>query len=185
MGLSTKNTRAHLTWLLALGLASACGSTDAPIVDGGTPPENDTGSPDAGPPPPMGVLELGTGDGRFEPILDGAVVGLSRGFQGLQHVPVALRVREMHTDRAILELTLTRDRDGMVVSDPLRVRIPFVAYDGYDELTGIQLVTPDEDDVLSETVTLSAHVENRDGATAMADVGFSVVWEDELLTGEP
>ena len=129
MGLSTKHGYARLTWLLALGLVSACGGTDAPVVDGGTPPVNDTGGPDAGPPPPMGVLELGAGDDRFEPILDGAVVGLSRGFQGLQHIPVALRVREMHTDRAILELTLTRDRDGMVVSDPLRVRIPFVAYD--------------------------------------------------------
>jgi len=164
------------------GTIGACGSTVVPD-DGGGSPGDDTGSAaDADAlPPPMGILELGTGVEAFEPITDGSTIGLTRGFQGLQHVWVSLRVREMDTDRAITELTLTREQDDVVVSDSFRVRIPFEVHGGYAELLGIQLVTPDENAVLDEAVILSARVENRDGASAEADARFSVVWEDDLI----
>lgn len=145
---------------------------------------------DAGPPLPgqdagptvwhQGVLELGTGAAVFEPVSDGQTLALSRGPQGLQHVYVSLRLYDVDPTLAITELSLTRDRDGVRVNEPFRVRLAYEMQPEGLELIGAQLVTPDEDAAFGESLVLAARVEGRDGSWAEAQASVHVVWEEEL-----
>ena len=164
--------------------ASACGLTLL-CACGGAPEATD-----AGPPPPAvdagemvaheGVLELGTGSLEFEPVSDGDTIGLSRGNQGLQHVYVSLRLREVDPELAITEISLTRVVDGEPVNEPFRARHPFELRDAWAELIGLRLVTPDEEAAFGEPLDLFARVEGRDGSWAEAGARVHVVWDDEL-----
>ena len=128
----------------------------------------------------QGTLELGTGAAIFEPISDGDTVGLTRGPQGLQHVYVSLRLREVDPELAITELSLTRERDMVMVNEPFRARLAYEMPPEGPELIGAQLVTPDENAAFGETLLLAARVEGRDGSWAETQRTVHVVWEEEL-----
>ena len=153
---------------------SAC--SQSPGEDAGVPERSDAGAPSDH----EGVLELGTGDESFLPVSDDDLLGLSRGIQGLQHVYVSLRVREVDPELAITEIVLARQSDGVAVNEPFRVRLPYVAQAERAELVGAQLVVPDEERVFGEPLVLTARIEDRHGAWAEASAQVRVVWEDEL-----
>jgi len=128
----------------------------------------------------QGVLELGVGDLAFSGVTPDQSVGLTRGPQGLQHLWVAVRIRSMSPERAIVSLSLTRDLDGQVVSSPFRVRLPFSEHDGYAERVGLQLVIPDPNVVLGQYATLRGEVVNREAVKAESSAHVVVFWEDQL-----
>lgn len=166
---------------LLVGLA-ACGTEEGPT---GPAPGSDAGpaaAPDAGPLVPDAHLMVGTGELAFEPIADGQVLSLIHGFQGLQHVWIGVRASDFDPDRAIIALSLDRERDGRPATDALRVRLPFQVdpAGAYVERTGIQFVVLDQNLVLGEPLLLTAEVENPLGAHATATAHVTVVWEENL-----
>lgn len=142
-------------------------------------PPTDAGR-DAGPPP---ELEIGSGGILvFEPVSDGDTVELARGCQGGQHVWISLRARHLDTRPALITLRGTRVDDGSVISIPVTVRLTFEDREGYDEITGLQLIIPDPENVLSGEIDISARVaEDRPGGLIVsATRRVSVVWGDEV-----
>ena len=172
----TGQMRALLAGLAVSCLVSACDSAPPTGTDAG-PTSADAGEVVTA---HEGTLELGTGATAFEPISDGDTVALSRGVQGLQHVWVSLRLREVDPELAITELTLTRVRDDAMVNEPFRARLAFELGTDGAELIGAQLVVPDEDAALGEPLVLRARVEARDGGWAEAEARIDIVPEDEL-----
>lgn len=176
--------RLHHCGILSAALFTACAGTEVetpPSQDAGFAAVVDAGHVDAGEQSaPSGILELGVGYDAFAGVASDQSVGLTRGAQGLQHVWVAVRIRSMSPARAVVSLRLTRDNDGLVVSQPYRVRLPFSTHEGYAERVGMQLVVPDPNAVLGQYVTLSGEVENAEGVKAEAATHVLVFWEDQL-----
>jgi hypothetical protein len=112
------------------------------------------------------VVELGSGRERFVPLADGDTAFLERGFQGAQHVLVSVRAEDLPEDRYLVNFELVRD-DGLLLSEPSRVRVPFESNEAGAQITGYRLVVGNEklEDALGSTATLSATVE--------ADLGSS------------
>lgn len=153
--------------LLAFALLAACDPVDV--------------GPDANIAP---SLEVGTGDVAFTSFEDGDTLELVRGAQGAQHVWVALRASGIDPRGTILNLALTRDRDGAVVSQTFHVRVSLTPVEGerYAEVTGLTLVVPDPAQALLEDLTLRATVteqESAGGRMATRERRVRVAW------GEP
>ncbi len=168
---------ALLASLAVLSLVPACDSAAPMETDAGPPPSDDAGAMVV---PHEGTLVLGTGATSFEPVADGDTLGLTRGLQGLQHVWISLRLRDVDPELAITELTLTRASDGRVVNEPFRARLPYAPGADVAELVGAQLVIPDEAAALGQSLLLHARVEGRDGGWAEADAQIDIVPENEL-----
>jgi len=165
---------------LLVGLV-ACGAEEDPM---GPPPEADAGPmslPDTGPVPEPELM-LGTGERGFEPVSDGQVLPLIRGPQGLQHVWISLRAQDFDPNRAIIALSLERERDGRATTEPYRARLPFEVDPAgvYVERIGIQLVVPNPNLVLGEDLLLTAGIENPLGAEGAASAHITVQWEEDL-----
>jgi hypothetical protein len=109
-------------------------------------------------------LEVGTGEQQFEPFEDGDTVPLILGSQGAQHVAVSVRVFGLDPRGTILDLRLTRDRDGMTVSQTFMVRVslePVAGSPGLAEAWGLTLVVPEPDQAIGEALTLRVRVTER------------------------
>ena len=132
---------------------------------------------DAGATLPTAHLELGVGAAAFSMIEDGGRVGLTRGPQGLQHVWVAARIRDMDPERVIVELSLSRQSDGALVSEGYRVRLPFQTHTGYAERVGMQLVVLSPDDIVDRYAILTGRAINSEGVRAEATTRVLVQWE--------
>jgi hypothetical protein len=106
------------------------------------------------------ALEVGNGHVAFVSFEDGDTLELVRGVQGLQHVWVAIRLWGIEPRGTILSLSLVRDRDEAVVSQPLHVRVSLTPVEGepYSEVTGLTLVVPVPEEALDEALTLRASV---------------------------
>jgi hypothetical protein len=148
---------------MLLGLALALGG-----CDDGDPPPDDAGAP---------RLVVGVGEGAFQSFEDGDTLDLVSGCQGLQHVWVALRTAGIAPRGVIVDLSLTRDRDGEVVSQPFLVRVTFdVGPDGMDEQVGLTLVVPDPEAAIGEDLTLRATVTDQDDVTLTAERPIRIAW---------
>ena len=153
----------------------------------GCPGDDD--DPDGGPVPIDGELgpEVAIGTGgieRYVPIDDGDTVLMARGCQGGQHVWVGVRARGLDTEPALVSLSGVRVRDGQMVSIPITVRLRFVqdVADGWDEITGIQLVIPIADQAIDEEIDIRAQVAEdfRGGQMQEATRRVRVVWGGEV-----
>lgn len=155
----------HLSLAIAL-LVSACdpGST----------------TPDAGP-PPTPSLEIGTGEGQFRAFPDGDTLDLVRGCQGSQHVWVALRAASVEPTGTIIDLSIRRASDDVVVSQIFHVRIslrpvgndPFL-FEQYG-LTA-QIPDPETDMVVGQDLILSATVTDADGVEVSGERPIQIEW---------
>lgn len=115
-------------------------------------------SVDAGP----ARLEVGAGEAAFEAFDDGDLVPLVMGPQGGYHVPVSVRVAGLDPRGTILDLRLTRDRDGATVSQTFVVRVSLEALPtGLAEAWGLTLVVPEPDQAVEEPLTLRVRVTER------------------------
>ena len=154
---------------IAAVLLVACGS--------GAPSDGGTDGADVSVPEPE--LIVGSGETELSPLTDGETVELVRGHQGLQHIVIALRFTGMDPDSTTVELALRRVRDGQLVSDRYRVRLPFEAReDGWFERPGILLVVPEPTDALGEELHLTARIENRADQTAETEAKLRIAWAE-------
>ena len=168
---------ARIALTLALLLAVGCDPVSPPgdggQVDGGPPS-------DVGPPGDGGALSLqvGVGEGVFHPIEDRQELEMVTGCQGSQHVWTAVRAQGIARRGTIIELSLTRERDETVISQPFRVRISLqeVAGQPYAELAGLTLLVPEPEDALGEDLTLRATVVAEDGAMVEDSRPVRVIW---------
>ncbi len=154
-------------------MLAACGDDDEPATDASS--EDAAGG---------GRFDLGEGArGDFRAIENGDTLTLVRGCQGLQHVWIAMRAYELDTSPALVQVLLTRNRDGEAVSTPLQVRITFQDSEVADsELTGLALVVPDPALGLGEELTLNARLSetNAGGAIVTETRSVRLQWGTEV-----
>jgi len=164
------------------------------VLSGCPDPGGGGGGDDGGTDPPDGRapgepwVTIGTGGlGTYEELSDGDTAYLARGCQGGQHVWISLRAGRLDTMPALIQLRAQRERDEMDVSIPFQVRLTFepVPEEEYDQLTGLQLVIPNPEEVLGEEVVIRARVsENVAGGASAEDERHVVVeWGDEVCGG--
>jgi len=124
----------------------------------------------------FGVV-LGTGRNRLMPLSDGDVLYLELGHQGLQHVLVSIRLSGLPQDRYVVDFQLIRD-DGIAVSEPARVRLPFVALsDGSGvELLGYTLVVVEPALGIGRDAVLRVSVEGPNGEFGRDERRVRVEW---------
>ena len=123
---------------------------------------------------------VGTGRDTHVPIDEGDTVYLELGHQGLQHVLVSLRLIGLEQARYVVDFTLIRD-DGVSVSEPSRVRLPFSALpDGSGvELLGYTLVVADPALGVGHDAVLRVAVDGPDGEVATDERRVHVEWAPE------
>ncbi len=123
-------------------------------------------------------VEIGNGADTFVAFDDGDTLGLIHGCQGAQHIWIALRAWGLDPRGTILDLALTRDRDGLRVSQTFTVRVSLqpVAGTDYAEVTGLTLVVPEPDLAIGEDLTLSATVTAMDGRSATSERHIRTDW---------
>jgi hypothetical protein len=173
MPLIDRHTLAVLGSVAAL-LAAGCPPGDPPADDAGT----------AG----GAEVAVGTGGiGLYVPLVDGDTALMARGCQGGQHVWIGVRARGLDTEPALVSLSGIRVRDGAMISIPVTVRLRFVqnVEDGWDEITGIQLIVPIAEQAIDEEIDIFARVaeDTRGGQTIQAQRRVTVIWGDEVCGG--
>lgn len=156
----------------ALGALAGCPSGDAPL-DGGGEVRLDGGGSSA----PF-TVELGTGRTAFRPVAGDDTLYMENGLQGLQHVLVSLRVVGLDEGRYLTDFALTRD-DGLVVSYPAQVRLPFALADDGVELLGYQLVVREPDAIAGFSGRVRASVEGAGGEVDADERAVQVEWAPE------
>jgi hypothetical protein len=132
-------------------------------------------------PPPTPRLEVGTGR-YFTALGDGATLELARGCQGSQHVFVSMRAWDLASLNARVTLTLERAADGLVVSSPYAIRLPFEAGttpDAPATLEGLLLVVPDPAPALGREVRLTASIETEASERATDTRSATLQWGTE------
>ncbi|MGE0792423.1 MAG: hypothetical protein AB7S26_42505 [Sandaracinaceae bacterium] len=124
-------------------------------------------------------VTLGVGEGVYHDLAEGQTLQLVHGCQGAQHVWVALRASGIEPRGPIIDLALTRDRDGSVVSQPFTVRVSFDrAASGHDELAGLTLVVPDPGQAIGEALTLRANVVDANDVEVIDERHVGLEWGD-------
>ena len=120
---------------------------------------------------------LGTGRETYVPIVNGETMYLERGNQGLQHVLVSIRLPGLPQDRYLVDFQLVRN-DGVPVSEPARVRLPFnTMADGSGvELLGYTLVVADPALGVGYDGVLRVTVEGPDDEVAAYQRNIHVEW---------
>jgi len=123
--------------LLALLLLWSCG-TPPPAVEPG--------------------LTLGAGEGAYRDFEDGETLGLITGCQGSQHVWVAMRAQGIDRRGTLIDVSIRRASDDVVVSQTFRVRISMQPVPGSEtlyELYGLTVQVPEPDEAIGEDLILS------------------------------
>jgi hypothetical protein len=162
-------------WLLAPLLALPLG------CDPVEPGDPDASAPtDAAAPAVEPRLEIGTGAEGFGTFEDGETLDIVSGCQGAQHIWVALRVWGLNPRGTILDVSLARDRDEMVVSQTFRVRVSLTAVEDadYADVWGLTLVVPEPDQAVEEDLTLRATVTAMDETSVSASRPIRAEWND-------
>lgn len=152
--------------LLALLLLLGC--------DPGNPPVEDASVPVLDP-----MLELGVGEGRFATFEDGQTLDLVSGCQGLQHVWIAMRGQGIDPRGTLVDLSLRRASDDVMVSQVFRVRISMQPVDGMPgvyELYGLTMIVPTPDDAIGQDLVVSATVTDRADVVLMDERPIRIDW---------
>ena len=120
---------------------------------------------------------LGTGRETYVPIVNGETMYLELGNQGLQHVLVSIRLPGLPQDRYLVDFRLVRN-DGVAVSEPARVRLPFnMMPDGSGvELLGYTLVVAEPSLGVGHDGVLRVTVEGPDEEVAADERNVHVEW---------
>ncbi len=150
-----------------------------------TPPPDgiDAGADDAA--PLRGTLGLGEGERVYREIEDGDVLLIAQGCQGSQHVWLTLQASaEMDPRGMVVQLSLARARDEMLVSAQFRLRLSFTPDVGgsFSQLTGLTLQIEDPSIAIGEDLILHGRIEDRDGTEALTDRHVRVMWGDEVCS---
>ncbi len=150
---------------------TACGGAGTGPTDGATDADAEVSSSTA-------RIEVGNGADTFRAFQDGATLDLVHGCQGAQHIWTAIRAWGMNPRGTVLDLSLTRDSDGLQVSQTFTVRVSLQPVDGqvYDQVTGLTLVVPEPDQAIGEDLTLHATVTDMEGLSASSDRHIRTDW---------
>lgn len=126
-------------------------------------------------------VELGTGRDGFEAFEDGQTLELVSGCQGAQHIWTAVRARGMDPRGTILDVAVTRDSDGMLMSQVFHVRVSLepVACTDYAEVSGLTVVIPEPDLAIGEDLTMRVTVTDREERTASIERPIRTEWATE------
>lgn len=175
-----------LTLVALVFLIGACASTGGQQApeDGGPGPVAQDGaaiapSRDAGGPLPFAIA-VGLGEpGAYLPPLPDETLLLQRGCQGAQHVFTAIRARGTKGALARVEVRVFRTRDGVLVSVPLDVRLPYEPdpySTGIKRITGLTPVIEVPGDVVGDAVEVRVAVTDDGGERAEGLVRGRVEW---------
>ena len=125
-------------------------------------------------------LTVGTGRNTHMPLSDGDTLHLELGHQGLQHVLVSIQLVGLPQDRYPVDFQLIRN-DGVAVSEPTRVRLPFIAtQDGSGaELLGYTLVVLEPALGVGHDAVLRVAVEGPEGGVVADQREVHVEWAPE------
>ncbi|AKU92394.1 hypothetical protein [Vulgatibacter incomptus] len=129
------------------------------------------------------AFELGTGVSSFVPLADGDLLYLQRGFQGGQHVYVAIRASGVSDPECLrLKMALYRADDGRRVSVLFDMDLYYSPDpqgpppDGVYEWTGLLLAVPNPDDVLDVPLRLEAELQQEGGGRPKEAREVTVEW---------
>ncbi len=141
-------------------------------------PDGSTGEPDAWTPSGDPSVELGTGRDSFEAFDDGDTLQLVAGCQGAQHIWTSVRAWGLDPRGTILDVSVTRDSDAMVVSQTFRVRVSLepVAGTDYAQVSGLTVVVPEPDLAIGEALTMRLSVTDMEGRTATDERPIMLEW---------
>src|SRR5690606_31582998 len=103
------------------------------------------------------------------------------GCQGAQHIWTAVRARGMDPRGTILDVAVTRDSDGMLMSQVFHVRVSLepVACTDYAEVAGLTVVIPEPDLAIGEDLTMRVTVTDREERTASIERPIRTEWATE------
>lgn len=134
--------------------------------------------------PAEGTLRIGSGERDFTPIEDGDVLLIARGCQGSQHVWITLQSEDMDPRGMVVELSLLRAADEVLVSAQFRLRLSFTAdaTGTYAQLTGLTLQIPEPDTAIGQDLVLRGRLEDRSGAVASDERRVRVEWGTEVCS---
>lgn len=124
-------------------------------------------------------LSIGTGEGRFSSFEDNDTLDLLAGCQGAQHVWVALRATGLDPRGTIIDLSLRRASDDVVVSSAFRVRVsmdPVPGMEGHFEVYGLTAVVPEPDEALGQDLLLSVRVTDRADVEVFDERPIRIDW---------
>jgi len=127
--------------------------------------------PGDGGPPVEPSLTLGTGEGRYRNFEDGEVLDIVSGCQGSQHIWIALRAEGLDARGTIIDVSIRRASDDVVVSQTFRLRLslqPVPGNLGLHEVYGLTLIIPEPEEAIGEELIVSAIVTDR-GGTEVTD----------------
>ena len=122
-------------------------------------------------PPPEPSLSIGTGESQYEAFEDGQTLNIVAGCQGLQHIWMGLRAEGIDPRGTIIDVSIQRARDRLVVSQSFRLRLSMRPVDGSDvqyELYGLTVVVPNPAELQGEDLLVTAIVTDRDGVEVTA-----------------
>ena len=125
-------------------------------------------------------VHLGTGRETHMPPMDGDTLHLELGHQGLQHVLVSIQLSRLPQGRYYVDFILVRG-DGVAISEPARVGLPFSAISGGDgvELLGYTLVVVDPALGVGHDAVLRVLVEGPDDEVGADQRSVHVEWAPE------
>ncbi len=142
--------------LLALLLLLSCDPVGPD--DGGT---SDDGGPSVTP-----SLSIGNGEGMFRDFADGETLDIVSGCQGSQHIWIALQAQGLDPRGTIIDVSIRRASDDVVVSQTFRLRLsfqPVAGREGLFQVYGLTIVIPEPDEAVGQDLIVSATVTDRDG----------------------
>ncbi|MCZ7683954.1 MAG: hypothetical protein M5U28_36375 [Sandaracinaceae bacterium] len=141
-------------------------------------PDGSTSEPDAWTPSGDPSVELGTGRDSFEAFEDGDTLQLVAGCQGAQHIWTSVRAWGLDPRGTILDVSVTRDSDEMLVSQTFRVRVSLepVAGTDYAQVSGLTVVVPEPDLAIGEALTMRLSVTDMEGRTATDERPIMLEW---------
>lgn len=162
--------------LVLFALLAACDPKLPDDPDGSAPDDPDAWVPSGDP-----RVELGTGRDAFEAFEDGQTLELVSGCQGAQHIWTSVRAYGLDPRGTILDVSATRDRDGMMLSQTFHVRVSLepVAGTDYAEVSGLTLVVPEPDQAIGEDITMHLSVTDMAERTATDERPIQLDWATE------
>ncbi|MFO0638986.1 MAG: hypothetical protein U0183_07225 [Polyangiaceae bacterium] len=133
------------------------------------------------------AIAVGLGEpGAYLPPLPDETLLLQRGCQGAQHVFTSIRARGPKGNLARVEIRVLRSRDGVLVSVPLDVKLPYEP-DPFGErikrISGLTPVIEVPGDVVGDVVEIRVSVTDDGGERAEGLVRGRVEWGPDSCGG--